>query len=181
MRRPVLHSALVICLFFPGAIRAQVTPAESLRKMFGDSVAVAAKTLILTPAERKEISDAAKSDWRSDTIACFSCRAHDTLVGWGFLDNVRGKMNLITYLVGITPAGTVEDLDVLAYRESYGGEISYRSFRNQFRGKGPGDKIYPGRGIRNISGATISVHAVTDGVRRIVATYARVKQRLGAL
>lgn len=165
-------------LLLPVGVAGQVKPEESLRKIFGDSVAVERKTLVLTAAERKDIAERARSDWRSDTIAWYLCRARDSVAGYGFLDNVKGKMNLITYLVGLTPGGTVADVDVLAYRESYGGEIAYRSFRNQFRGKGSGDGIVAGKDIRNISGATISVHAITDGVRRIVATFARVRERL---
>ena len=81
-------------------------------------------------------------------------------------------------MAGLRPNGEVQDIDVLAYRESYGGEIGYESFRKQFRDKSVRDKLQPGRDIRNISGATISVRAITAGVKKILATYELLKARL---
>jgi H+/Na+-translocating ferredoxin:NAD+ oxidoreductase subunit G len=52
------------------------------------------------------------------------------------------------------------------YREPYGGEVAYDAWRRQFRGKSSDDALQVGRDIRTISGATISVNAVTLGVRR---------------
>src|SRR5439155_532738 len=49
------------------------------------------------------------------------------------------------------------------------GEVAYGPWRRQFRGKSAGDSLRVGKEIRSISGATISVHAVTLGVRRMLA------------
>src|SRR5581483_6621709 len=65
-------------------------------------------------------------------------------------------------------------------RESYGGEVAYESWRRQFRGKRAADSLRVGREIRGISGATISVHAVTLGVQRLLAALTAWHQR-GAL
>jgi Na+-translocating ferredoxin:NAD+ oxidoreductase RnfG subunit len=153
---------------------------ESLKKMFGDSVSVSQVSFLLNADEKKLIAERSKNRWASDTLAVFRCFKGGNILGYGFLDNVKGKMQFITYLVGILPTGEIKDTDVLAYRESYGGEIGNESFRKQFRGKSANDDLRPGFAIKSISGATISVRAITYGVQRILTTYGIIKKRLDA-
>ena len=65
----------------------------------------------------------------------------------------------------------VRGLEVLDYRETYGGEIRNPRWRQQFVGKRPGAALKLDGDIKNISGATLSSRHVTDGVRRLLATY----------
>ncbi len=92
----------------------------------------------------------------------------DSLLGFAVVRNVRGKDQAITFLVAIDPADRLKDVDVLVYREPYGGEVAYDAWRRQFRGKSAADSLRVGREIRAISGATISVHAVTLGVKQLL-------------
>ena len=66
-------------------------------------------------------------------------------------------------------------VDILQYRESYGGEIKSPSWLAQFAGKTDASPLQVGNDIRNISGATLSSHHVTEGVRRIMAIANRLK------
>ncbi len=180
----IAHCALylVLCfLFFVDAYAQtslQMKTAESLKKLFGDSVAISSAKIVLRSDEKKIIFEKSKSQWLSDTVVVHSCKINNGVVGYGFVDDVKGKVQFITYLVGMKPGGDVVDVDVLAYREAYGGEITFDSFRKQFRGKNPNDKLVPGKDIKNISGATISVRAITFGVRRILTTYELIKERM---
>ena len=97
----------------------------------------------------------------------------DSLLGFAAVGNVIGKDQPITFLVAIDPSDRLKDVDVLVYREPYGGEVAYDAWRRQFRGKSAADSLRVGREIRAISGATISVHAVTLGVRRVLADLTR--------
>jgi Na+-translocating ferredoxin:NAD+ oxidoreductase RnfG subunit len=90
----------------------------------------------------------------------------DTLLGFALVRAVRGKDQPITFLVATDTADRLKDIDILVYREPYGGEVAYEAWRRQFRGKSAQDTLEVGRQIRSISGATISVNAVTLGVRR---------------
>ena len=96
----------------------------------------------------------------------------DSLRGFARVRHVKGKDQLITFLVAVDPALRLRDVDILVYREAYGGEVAYDAWRKQFRGRGPDDPLEVGRDIRSISGATISVNAVTLGVRRTLANLA---------
>jgi len=104
-----------------------------------------------------------------DSAAALRISTGDSLLGFAQVGNVIGKDQPITFLVAIDPANRLKDVDILVYREPYGGEVAYEAWRKQFRGKRAADPLQVGRDIRSISGATISVHAVTAGVRRVLA------------
>jgi Na+-translocating ferredoxin:NAD+ oxidoreductase RnfG subunit len=106
---------------------------------------------------------------RADTSAVLRVSRGDSLLGFAQVGNVIGKDQPITFLVALDPEDHLKDVDILVYREPQGGEVAYEPWRRQFRGKTAGDSLRVGREIRSISGATISVRAVTAGVGRILA------------
>lgn len=93
------------------------------------------------------------------------------------VDNVKGKSRPITYAVAFDRAGSIVALEILAYRESHGGEVRSEMFRSQFEGKKHGDALAVGRDIRNISGATISSRAVTAGARALATLWHHLKEK----
>lgn len=107
-----------------------------------------------------------------DSAAVLRISRGDTLLGFAQVRNARGKDQPITYLVAVDPGGRLRDVDILVYREPYGGEVAYEPWRRQFRGKGSESPLRVGQDIQGISGATISVNAVTAGIRRAVADFA---------
>lgn len=92
--------------------------------------------------------------------------------GWFVLDEVVGKHEFITYAVGLTVDGSVKRIEIMDYRESYGHEVRDPEWRAQFTGKTAASPLELNHEIRNISGATLSSKHVTDGVKRVLATYA---------
>lgn len=109
---------------------------------------------------------------RVDTANVLRVTRDGRFAGWALVRDVRGREQAITILVAADTALRIMDVDVLVYREPYGGEVAYDSWRRQFRGRGAQDSLRVGRDIRGISGATISVNAVTLGVRRALADLA---------
>ncbi len=112
-----------------------------------------------------------------DTLLVFAYYLEGKLVGVLVVDDVLGKHKPITFAVAILPEGKVKFVEVIKYREPYGGEIRRRSFLKQFEGKTLKDPLKPNRDIRNIAGATISVRSITLGVRRALLIYERVIRR----
>jgi Na+-translocating ferredoxin:NAD+ oxidoreductase RnfG subunit len=94
------------------------------------------------------------------------------LVGYVVFDRVIGKHLYIDYTVAIDPSGRVRSVDILEYRESYGGEVRSPSWLGQFVGKSSASALKVGQDIRNLSGATLSSEHLTQGVKRILAAYA---------
>jgi hypothetical protein len=108
----------------------------------------------------------------ADTSSVIRVRRGDSLVGYAIVRNAMGRDQPITYLVAVDTSLALLDIDILVYRESYGGEVAYEPWRRQFRGRRPGAALEVGREVRGISGATISVNAVTAGIRRSLANFA---------
>ena len=92
-------------------------------------------------------------------------------LGLFVFDRVIGKHLYIDYAVSLDPAGRVHRVDILQYRESYGGEVRGASWLAQFAGKTSASPLKVNGDIRNISGATLSSMHVTEGVKRILAAY----------
>ena len=91
--------------------------------------------------------------------------------GWFIVDQVVGKHEFITYAIGINADGTVKQVDVLEYNESYGYEVKERSWVNQFAGKTATMPIKLNQDIKNISSATLSCKHLSDGVKRVMVMY----------
>jgi Na+-translocating ferredoxin:NAD+ oxidoreductase RnfG subunit len=98
-------------------------------------------------------------------------RAGDRALGWFMVDEVIGKVELITYGLALDTTGAVRSIDVLAYRESHGDAIRLAAWRAQFVGKHASDPVKVDADIRNISGATLSCRHVTEGVHRLLLLY----------
>lgn len=92
--------------------------------------------------------------------------------GWFFLDQVIGKHEFITYALALDAAGAVKSVEILDYRETYGGGVRAAKWRAQFVGKRAGAPLKLGVDVANISGGTLSSRHVTDGVKRLLATHA---------
>jgi len=101
----------------------------------------------------------------------WKAQAGDRLLGLFVVDHVIGKHLYIDYAVALDTSGRVMRVDILQYRESYGGEVREPGWLAQFAGKTSSSPLRVGSDIRNISGATLSSLHVTEGVKRILATY----------
>jgi hypothetical protein len=108
-------------------------------------------------------------------IASGEPRPADAFLAFSFFDRVIGKHLYIDYSIALDPAGRIRQVDILAYRESYGGEIRSPNWLSQFIGKSSASPLQVGNDIRNISGATLSSHHVTEGVKRIMTIANRLK------
>jgi Na+-translocating ferredoxin:NAD+ oxidoreductase RnfG subunit len=85
--------------------------------------------------------------------------------GWFILDEIVGKHEFITYALGLNADGSVKQIEIMDYRETYGGEIRNAPWRAQFTGKTSKAQLKLNSDIRNISGATLSCRHITDGVK----------------
>ena len=91
--------------------------------------------------------------------------------GWFILDEVIGKHEFISYAVGLTEDGAVKQIEVMDYRETYGGQVREEKWRAQFKGKKYGARLKLDEDIQNITGATLSSRHITEGVRRLLALH----------
>lgn len=121
----------------------------------------------LTPEQAKAIRAQSGVDLLTKQVKFW--RAPD---GSGlFVDEVIGKHEYIIYAVALDASGAVRDVEIMTYNETYGGGVRDARWRAQFAGKRAAALPALGKDIKNISGGTLSSRHVTDGVRRLLATY----------
>ena len=173
-------AALAVAAVPTSAFAVDYLSAEQAAKlMFPDADAFESRTVTLDAAQLQQL-DAQGVRGRSANWPVRVARRGGTTLGYVVNDDVIGKVELISYAVGIALDGSVKQVEILSYRESHGFEIRLPAWRKQFVGKGGASALRVGEDIANISGATLSCTHVTDGVRRIVAVLA-VARRGGAL
>jgi hypothetical protein len=127
------------------------------------------------PEAQKHAFPAATSFTEIQAGRIWRVEAGGHLLGFFIFDRVVGKHLFIDYSVALDPAGRVQQVEILQYRESYGGEVRSPSWLAQFAGKSSASPLQIGHDIRNISGATLSCQHVTEGVKRILAIAPRLK------
>lgn len=126
--------------------------------------------VVLTPAQAQAIEQASGVRVREKALKVW--RAANG--GWFYVDQVLGKHEFITYALTLDAQGAVSGLEILDYRETYGGAVRNPKWRAQFTGKRNGAPLKLDADIANLSGATLSSAHITDGVRRLLATHALV-------
>lgn len=148
-----------------------IRPADALKAIFKDSREVVMEKKSLTEEQktalRKQLgSKSLREDWNF-----YIARSDAKIDGYAVIDNEIGKTEPITFLTAITPEGEVKEVEVLVFREPFGGEVHDERFLKQYRGKTAADPVRIGQDIANISGATMSARAVSTGVKRDLAVW----------
>ena len=166
----------VIILVAASAARSQegvfLTEADAPKAVFRDADTFAREEVVVTPEHRAQVTaglgGVLPSMWEERWIVFRAARG-GTPVGRAIVVEEIGKHRPITFVVGLRPDRTVEDVAVMAYREAYGGEIASRRFMRQYAGKRPSDDLKSPQGIKNVAGATLSVEAASRAVRKAQA------------
>ena len=167
-----MNTRLSILALTPVAITSPVwattylTVAQAQAQMFPGQ-ALRPAPVELTPEQVAAIRKASGEQPLSKEVKAW--RAPDG--GWFIVDEVVGKHEFITFALALDHGGAVKDVEIMDYKETYGGQVRDPRWRQQFVGKKPGEPLKLGDGIKNISGATLSSKHVTDGVRRLLDTY----------
>jgi Na+-translocating ferredoxin:NAD+ oxidoreductase RnfG subunit len=145
--------------------------AEAQKECFPGADRFVADNIIFTPAQVKAIEAASGQKILSRGQQVWKAMQKEHLLGYLILDYVIGKHLAIDYAVALSSSGEVRRVEILTYRETYGGEIRNSDWRKQFVGKNARSRLSLNDDIRNISGATLSCRHVTDGVKRLLAFY----------
>jgi Na+-translocating ferredoxin:NAD+ oxidoreductase RnfG subunit len=163
----LLPAASVAAIAAPAYAKVYLSVAEAQQLIFPGATFTRIP-LILTNAQVSEIQKSSSTNvlnkqpqvWKASTG------------GWLIVDEVVGKHEFIPIALGLDASGSVKDVEILEYREAFGDQVRDPKWRAQFVGKHNGSVLTLEKDIKNISGATLSSKHITDGVRRLLATYA---------
>jgi Na+-translocating ferredoxin:NAD+ oxidoreductase RnfG subunit len=164
--------AVVLSMAAPAHATQYLSVEAAQRVTFPSATQFVAAHVVFRPADVAAIEKLSGQKVRTRGEQVWRALADDRLLGYFVVDYVIGKHLVIDYAVALSPEGQVQRVEILEYRESYGGEITNHAWLAQFAGKTLRDPLQVDRDIRNISGATLSSHHVTEGVKRVLAIYA---------
>jgi len=148
-----------------------LTVAQAQRTLFPTAASFVEHKLDIGAEQVRRIEAQSRTRWRLQRQRVWAANMTDKTLGYVIVDEVYGKHEFITYAVAINLAGNITGVEILEYRESYGGEVRNPQWRAQFVGKSSHDTVELDKDIRNISGATLSCQHVTEGIRRNLAFF----------
>jgi Na+-transporting NADH:ubiquinone oxidoreductase subunit C len=170
IHRIIVPSAIVVGAGAIPCYAATYLTVEQAQKIcFTNATQFASADVKLTSDQMKAIAKDSGVRVRLDTQKVWRAMDGDKFLGWLIQDEVLGKHEFISWVLALNADGSVRQIEILDYRETYGYEIRNEKWRAQFTGKQHGAKLKLADDIKNISGATLSCRHITDGVKRLLA------------
>ena len=163
----VLVALPISALVAPSAFAVQYLTVDQAQRAIYPGKSFTAALVKLTSIQRKAIEQASGVRVLHDEQHVWRVSGG----GWFIVDEVVGKHEFITYAAGLNADGSVKQIEIMDYRETYGGQIRDQKWRAQFVGKNSKSMLKLDSNIKNISGATLSCRHITDGVKRLLAFY----------
>ena len=119
-----------------------------------------------------------KNDFKLKSYdAIYQLSENNQTVGFLYLSQAKSRSDIIDYMVVFNPNLTILTVQVLVYREDYGGEVGSTRWLKQFKGKTNGIAMKFGHDIQNISGATISARHMSEGVQQVSKKIVEIKNK----
>ena len=89
---------------------------------------------------------------------------------WFVIDQVFGKDDTVYYALGLSPEGKVLGIEVLECMERW-CQVRDKGWRGQFKGWRRGS-VKANGGYENIAGTTLSSRHISEGITRVLTTFA---------
>lgn len=174
--RRLLQSAIaVLALLALAPLHA--APAEKVFLTLEEALALAfegceleKQVVYLTDEQRAAAAKLAGVDVESKIVRPYVATKGGKLVGVAYVDVHRVRSLKESVLVVVDPKGKIARIELLSFAEplEYAPKAQWWG---QFVGKGLDDELALKRGVRGISGATLSARAAVDAARRVLALH----------
>ena len=172
--RLVVTAALATAAAFSADATVLITVDEALAQVF-PGASTERETLFLTDDQLDRIENLAGQRPPSALVTRYVAMAHGKTVGWAYLDTHRVRTLPETVMIAVDPDGEILRVEAVVFREPLDYLPPDRWYR-QYDDRPLDNDLELKRGIRPITGATLTARATTDAVRRALATH----QVLGA-
>ena len=167
---PGVAILLLTVLTAPVGAATLITVDEALAAAFPEAT-VERESLFLTEEQVAEVLERSGGDEQSGLVSRYLARRDGAVVGYAYLDTHRVRTLPETLLVVVAPDATVRRVEVVTFREPT-DYLPPRGWYEQLEGRPLDDELQLKRGIRPITGATLTARATTEAVRRILAVHA---------
>jgi thiamine biosynthesis lipoprotein ApbE len=146
-----------------------LTEEQALAVVFPDCDEIVADNFVMAPEEKSRLETVLSRRLCEDGFVVYLGKKGGVLQGYAIITEEIGKFHPFTFIVRVQPDGKINNLAILVYRESRGGEIAKKRFLYQFVGKSFKNPIRINKDIINITGVTMSVQWMCAGVRKALA------------
>ena len=162
---------LLFLLFaIPSQARVFMIQKEALKVAFTNASSVERKTLFLTEKQAEEIQGLAKSKMDTQLATYYIGKNAQEILGYAFFDTHIVRTMPESFMAVVNPDGTLRLVELLAFHEPE-DYLPPKKWLGLFSKKKLDNELWVKRGIRNITGATLTTQAITEGVRKILALF----------
>jgi electron transport complex protein RnfG len=172
MRERLLAATAAVFVFaLARAATAKVflTQEEALKLAF-PGAAVERKTAFLTDTEQQEVARLSGGPRPSALAVAYVATKDGRLVGTAYFDTHVVRTMTETLMVAVDPAGAITRVEVLSFSEPE-EYLPREHWYAQFLGRTLDNELSVKRGIRPVSGATLTARATTEAARRVLALH----------
>jgi len=126
------------------------------------------RTLYLTADQVTAVQKQARSRVPSPVVTWWEARADGAVTGRAYLDTHLVRTMPETVMTVVEPDGRLRMALVMQFNEPP-DYLPRDRWLGTLGGKALDDELWPGRGVRRVTGATLTVQALTEAVRRGLA------------
>ncbi len=159
----------------PAGAKVFLTQDEALKLAF-PGAAIERQTVFLTDTEVREAAALSGGPRPSALVVAYVATKDGRLAGTAYFDTHVVRTQPETLMVVITPAGTIARIEVLSFSEPE-EYLPREHWYAQFPGRALNDELAMTRGIRPVSGATLTARATTEAARRALALHQVLERR----
>jgi len=146
-----------------------LTKEEALELAFEDCE-VTRSTVTLTKAQRKRVEELCGKDPGKSLVYPYVARKNGKVVGTAWFDVHKVRTLRETLMIVVDGGGKISRVEVLAFGEPT-EYMPRSSWYAQFVGKGLDETLSLKKGIKKVTGATLTARATTDAARRTLAIH----------
>jgi len=162
--------------FSPGPAEAQLTQQEALRAAFPPPAAVARRTAFLSPRDLEAVRAAAGPDVPVDqsVVTYYVAERDGRPAGVAYFDSHRVRTLNEVLMIVVQPDDRIRSIEVLRFAEPPEYHAS-DAWLAQFEGRALEPRLSLKSDIANMTGATLTAHAVTRAARRVLAMHRHIR------
>jgi hypothetical protein len=151
---------------------------EALRLAFPKGAVVARKTAFLSEADRAEVARRSGGALPPGLVAYYVATVDGRSAGTAYFDTHVVRTLPETILVAVDPGGAISRIEVLSFSEPE-EYLPRGAWYGQFLAKTLNDELSEKKGVRPVTGATITVRVTVEAARRVLALDAFLKEKSG--
>lgn len=180
MSRSVSLALILLALVAPAAgAKTFLTQEQALARAFPQGTQVVREPFFLSPAQMAEVRKRSDGEFDQELAIRYVGLRGGAIVGYAYFDAHRVRTLPETIMVVVTPEGSIERVEILAFAEPE-DYLPRPRWLDQFRGRKLDAELSLRGAIRPITGASLSGRAIVNASRRVLALHQVLPSRRGA-